>query len=95
MSLTLGASQEEMDSCPMFTQVFTQNIECPNHSETSHEVSMEDADVFTVPLTQSHAKYSKIGDISSDDESDGMFSQQDTQSHKNENCNEIIITRPS
>ena len=91
MSLTLGASQEEMDSCPMFTQVFTQNIKHPNHSETSHEVSMEDADsVSTVPLTQSHSKYSKIDDICSDDESDGMFSQQDTQLHKNEKSNEII-----
>ena len=93
MSLTLRASQEELDSCPMFTQVFTQITDYPNQIETANEVEMEDADnMFSEALTQAHSNHLKKADNCSDDESDGMFSQKDTQLSSNENENAIRQT---
>ena len=54
MSLTLVASQEE-DSCPMFTEAFTQIIEKSSKTESSYDVAMEDVDdVFSKAVTKQH-----------------------------------------
>ena len=88
MSLTLVASQEE-DSCPMFTEAFTQIIEESSKTESSNEVAMDDVDdVLFGAVTKQHPDDLKLNDIGSDEDSGSMFSQRETQFSLSENYKE-------